>query len=102
MQFQLLKLLTAGMEVNPTNTPDPLIEANIIEPLKTGPTNRLDPMVRNKKQLFPAHEQVVLPQVVLQREGGVEVGVGGGGGVAGRFQVFAVQRPEGREAGPVL
>lgn len=89
------------MEINPTNTPNALIKANIIEPLKTGPTNTLNPMIGDEEQFFPAHEEVVLAQGVVERERGVEVRVRGRRAGA-RLQVFGVERAEGREARPVL
>ena len=100
MQLQLLKLLTAGMEINPTNTPHPLIETDIIEPLKARATNTLHPMIRHKKQLLPPHEQMVLLQMIVKREATVEVG--GGRGLGGGGQDFCIVGPESGEARPVL
>jgi hypothetical protein len=100
MQLQLLKLLTAGMKVNPTHTPDPLIEANIVEPLEARATNTLDAMIGHKKQLFPPHKQMVLLQVVGKREAAVEMA--GGRAFGGGGEDFGVVGAEGGEAGPVL
>lgn len=73
MQLQLLELLTPRMEVNATHAPHPLVEADVIKPLKTCARDTLDPVIGNEEKLFPAHEQVRLGEVVRQRKGAVEV-----------------------------
>ena len=78
------------MKVNPTHTPHPLIETNIIKPLKTRAANTLHPMIGDEEVLLPAHKQVLPGEVVGEGEG-----CGGGFGGAG-------EGAEGGEAGPVL
>jgi len=48
------------MEVDTFNATRDLIEGDVIEALKTGPTYRPHGVIRYKKVLFPAHEQMLL------------------------------------------
>lgn len=77
------------MKVNSTHTAHPLIEANIIKPLKARAADALDTVVRHEEVLLPAHEEVLTVEVVFEGEGR---GVFGGLG----------ERAPGGEAGPVL
>lgn len=69
-QIQLLILLALGVEVNPTDTPVALVEADVVEALETRARDRLDPVVGHEKVLFPAHENVLALLVVFEGERG--------------------------------
>ena len=88
LQIQLLILLALRMEINPTDTPIPLIKTNIIKPFKTRARNGFHAMVGDEEVFFPAHEDVLALLVVFEREGR-------------RFGRFC-QRTPGWEPRPVL
>ena len=76
------------MEINPTNSPMHLVEADIIKPLEARARDLSYAMVRHQKVLLPAHEDVLALRPILA----VEVGPLG----------LVLERPPGREARPVL
>jgi len=76
------------MEVDPTDRPRLLVEADVIEALEARSGDSLDPVIRHQKVLLPPHEQVFALLVVLQCE------VGRLGGLC--------ERSPGGKARPVL
>ena len=62
---QWYSLLAFGVEVDPTDTPNHLVEAYIVEPVKTSPIYLLDLMVWHQKVLLPSHENVLPPCAIL-------------------------------------
>jgi hypothetical protein len=69
LQIQLLILLTLRMEINPTDAPIALVEANVIKSLETGARDRLDAVVRHEEVFFPSHKDVLALLVVFECEG---------------------------------
>jgi hypothetical protein len=76
------------MEVNPANRPLNLVEADVIEALETGPTDRSHPVIWNQEVFLPPHEYVLS----LRHSGDVKVALPG----------LLLKWPESGEFGPVL
>ena len=68
LQFQLLILLTLGMEINPTDIPTDLIKTDVIEPFKARAQNLPHAMVGYQEGFFPAHEDVFPLREILVME----------------------------------
>lgn len=58
LELQLLEFLAFGMEINTTDGPGFLVEANVVETLEAGPIYGPHSMVRYKETLLPAHENI--------------------------------------------
>jgi hypothetical protein len=81
-------LLALSMEVNPTNAPTALVEADIIEALEARASDGAHAVVRDEEVLLPAHEDVL----ALRQVRDVQVA----------FARGLAEGPEGLELGPVL
>lgn len=83
--------LAFAVEVNPTDRPLHLVEANIVESLETRACNGPHSMVRHKEVLFPPHKDVFALRDVFHND------MRGPGCAPCLLSV----RPEGRKLGPV-
>lgn len=88
LQLQLLKLLTLGMEINPTDIAADLIEADIIKAFETRAVDLAHAVVGDQEGFFPAHEDVFALRKILV----VEIGF---------FGLLAQLPPRGKPV-PVL
>ena len=52
-------LLAFGVEIYPTNRSLDLVEADVIEPLKTSTANRPHSVIWNEEMFLPSHEYVL-------------------------------------------
>ena len=68
--FSVHSLLALRVEIDPTDSPLQLIEADVVKPLKARSGNRADPVVGDKEILLPAHEYVFAVGEVFVREVG--------------------------------
>lgn len=64
-------LFALGVEVDSADVPRHLVEADVVEPLETGPRDGADAMVWNQKVLLPPHEDILPLCKVLVREVGL-------------------------------
>jgi len=75
LQFELLILLTFGVEINPTDSPLNLIKTDIIKALKAGSLDAFQLVVGHQKMFLPPHEDGFLlpPVLMVQRIRKVDV-----------------------------
>lgn len=91
-QFQLLKFLTLGMEINAADRATTLVETDVVKAFETCPRDCFHAMVGNEKVLLPTHEKMLalVEAVHVSRAG------------RGRFERGFGERAPGGEACPVL
>lgn len=91
-QFQLLKLLTFGMEINAADRATALVEADVVETFETRSCDSFDAMVGDEKVFFPPHEEMLalIEAIHVCRAGG------------GRFERRLCERAPRGESCPVL
>jgi len=68
LEPQLLPLLALGMKVDAVDATAALVEANVVEALKTRAGDGLHPVVRHQEILLPSHVQLLALQMVRRRE----------------------------------